>query len=68
MGSAIRDEAARSFAIGFYGGLGERASVGAAYRQGCAAIQLEGYVDVDVPQLVVADGVDAERLVPAADR
>jgi hypothetical protein len=27
----------RSFAIGFYGGLGDRESVGAAYRQGRAA-------------------------------
>jgi hypothetical protein len=37
----ILDGAARSFAVGFYGGLGERESVAAAYRQGCAAIGLE---------------------------
>jgi len=37
----IRDDAARSFAIGFYGGLGERESIAAAYLQGCAAISLE---------------------------
>ncbi len=35
------DGAARSFAIGFYGGLGDRESVAAAYKQGCAAIALE---------------------------
>src|SRR6185436_3070115 len=59
MRSAIRDDAARCFAIGFYGGLGDRASVAAAYRQGCAAISLEGLPDADRPQLVVRDGVDA---------
>jgi hypothetical protein len=41
MSGSIRDDAARSFAIGFYGGLGERESVAAAFRQGCAAISLE---------------------------
>lgn len=66
MGSAIRDDAARSFAIGFYGGLGERESVAAAYRQGCAAIRLQGEPDADQPRLAVRDGVDAEQLVLAA--
>jgi CHAT domain len=41
MDGAILDDAARSFAIGFYGGLGERESVALAYKQGCAAISLE---------------------------
>jgi hypothetical protein len=68
MRSAIRDDAVRSFAIGFYGGLGERESVAAAYRQGLAAISLGGLPDVDRPQLAVRDGVDAEQLVLAADR
>jgi hypothetical protein len=67
MRSAIRDDAARSFAIGFYGGLGERESIAAAYRQGCAAISLEGLPDAARPQLAVRDGVDAEQLVLAAD-
>jgi hypothetical protein len=40
-GGPILDAAGRSFAIGFYGGLGERESVAAAFRQGCAAISLE---------------------------
>ena len=64
MGS-IRDEAARSFAIGFYGGLGERQSVAAAYRQGCAAISLEGLSDRDCPRLRVRERVDANQLVLA---
>jgi formylglycine-generating enzyme required for sulfatase activity len=67
MRSAIRDDAARSFAIGFYGGLGESESVAGAYRQGCAAISLEGMSDADQPQLEVRSGVDAEQLVLAAD-
>jgi hypothetical protein len=67
MGGAIRDDAARSFAIGFYGGLGERASVVAAYRQGRAAISLEGLHDGEPPQLKVRAGVDADRLVLAAE-
>jgi hypothetical protein len=65
--SAIRDDAARTFAIGFYGGLGAGESVAAAYRQGCIAINLQGLTDADVPQLAIRDGVDPERLVLAAD-
>jgi formylglycine-generating enzyme required for sulfatase activity len=65
MRGSIGDAAARSFAIGFYGGLGDRASVAAAYKQGCAAIRLQGLADGDKPQLVVRDGVDAESVVLA---
>jgi polysaccharide pyruvyl transferase WcaK-like protein len=42
MGGSILDDAARNFAIGFYGGLGERESVAAAFKQGRAAISLVG--------------------------
>lgn len=66
-GSMHRD-AARSFAIGFYGGLGELESVGTAFRQGCAAISLEGLRYGARPRLNVRDGVDAERLVLAEFR
>jgi hypothetical protein len=45
MTGTISDAAARNFAIGLYGGLGERASIAAAFRQGCAAISLEGLPD-----------------------
>lgn len=67
MSGPIVDAAARAFAIGFYGGLGERASVEAAYRQGRAAIRLAGLRDGDRPRLAVRAGVDASRLVLAAD-
>jgi hypothetical protein len=81
-GGPIGDDAARSFAAGFYGGLGERESVAAAYRQGCAAISLEAGAassarvrDVipdspaphERPRLKVRAGVDADKLVLAAD-
>jgi hypothetical protein len=65
MSGAISDEAARSFAVGFYGGLGEREPVAAAYQQGKAAIGLEGGRDGELPQLKVRVGVDAARLVLA---
>ena len=66
MNGSIHDVAARSFAIGFYGGLGERESIAAAYQQGCAAIGLEGLRDDEHPQLVVRFGSDASQLVLAA--
>jgi hypothetical protein len=63
---AIQDDASRHFAIGFYGGLGEREPVALAYEQGRAAIILEGLGDADLPQLRVRAGVDAGRLVLAS--
>jgi len=66
MAGSIRDTAARSFAIGFYGGLGERASVEAAHKGGCAAIGLEGLPDGDRPRLRVRLGVDPATLILAA--
>jgi hypothetical protein len=67
MSGSIRDASARSFAIGFYGGLGARESVAAAYKQGCAAISLEGLHDCDRPRLAVRADIDAGKLVLAAD-
>ena len=68
VGGAIRDDVARNFAIGFYGGVGERESVAAAYQQGCAAICLEGLPDSERPKLNVRPGVDVHRLVLAEGR
>jgi hypothetical protein len=67
MNGTIGDDAARAFAIGFYGGLGERESIAAAYAQGCAAVTLQGLRDCDRPQLVIRDGLDANKLVLADD-
>jgi hypothetical protein len=65
MGGSIRNDTARNFAIGFYGGLGERESVAAAYKQGRAAISLEGLPGSARPLLKVRDGVDVEQFVLA---
>lgn len=59
---ALDDGAARSFSIGFYGGLGDGESVAAAFEQGCAAISLDAHVSAR-PRLLVRGGVDARRLV-----
>jgi hypothetical protein len=49
MAGCVRDAAARSFAIGFYGGLGEGESIAAAHKDGCAAVGLEGLPEGDRP-------------------
>lgn len=63
MSSAINEVAARTFARGFYGGLGESESVAAAFRQGRAAISVEGLPHGDRPQIEVRAGIDPERFV-----
>jgi hypothetical protein len=66
MTGAIDDVSARIFAIGFYGGVGGGESVAVAFRQGCAAISLEGLRDSDRPRLEVRGGVDATKIFLAA--
>jgi hypothetical protein len=65
MSGAIRGDAARIFAVGFYGGIAERESVAVAFRHGRAAISLEGLRDEEQPQLRVRDGIDASKLILA---
>jgi hypothetical protein len=67
MAGSVLDDAARSFAIGFYGGLGERESIAAAYKQGRAAISLAGLHEGNRPKLKIRRGVDANRIVLAED-
>jgi hypothetical protein len=66
MAGSIRDDAARSFAVGLYGGLGERPSVEAAYKGGCAAVGLEGLPEGNRARLRVRRGVDPATLILAA--
>ncbi|HWO25043.1 MAG TPA: CHAT domain-containing protein [Kofleriaceae bacterium] len=66
MDGAIHADAARSFATGFYGGLGEHESVAAAHRQGRAAISLEALPDAARPQLKTRAGLDADQMILAA--
>lgn len=65
MKGQIKDDVARNFAIGFYGGLGERESVAAAFRQGCAAIGLDGFADSTRPQLWARSEMESEHFVIA---
>jgi hypothetical protein len=65
LSGSIPAVARSSFAIGFYGGLGESESIAVAYRQGKAAISLEGLRDGESLRLQVRDGVDAGKLVLA---
>jgi hypothetical protein len=66
MRGTVRDDPARSFAIAFYGALGEGESVGAAFSQGHAAIALDGLRGEDRPLLRTRLGVDANGIVLAA--
>jgi uncharacterized protein (DUF779 family) len=67
MHDSSQNGAARNFAIGFYGALGDRESIATAYEQGCAAISLEGTGGPERPHLWVRDGIDAGRIVLAAE-
>jgi hypothetical protein len=66
MRGSIHDDAARSFAIGFCGGLGEHESIAAAFEHGRAAISLEGLPDAEQPRLQVRVGFDATQVILAA--
>ena len=58
----VQDKAARSFAEGFYGGVGDGASIAAAFRQGQAAIRLAGLSDCNHLRLQARNGVDAAQI------
>lgn len=58
MTRSVSDEAAISFAAGFYRGLGERKNVVAALKLGRAQIMLDGSNEQQTPELVAQPGVD----------
>lgn len=64
---AIRDDAAQSFATGFYGGLGEGESFARAFQQGRAAMSLDGLPHSDLLWLEFGPGADASESIPALD-
>jgi len=63
IGGSVHEDAARIFAIGFYGGLGEHETIEIAYRQGQAAIKLEGLPDGARPHHRVRPDADAAQLI-----
>ncbi|HEX8114070.1 MAG TPA: CHAT domain-containing protein [Kofleriaceae bacterium] len=62
MAGAIDDDAARSFAVGFYRALGNRRSVGNAVDQAVATLAAKGMPDEKLPRCLTRDGVDAYKV------
>ncbi|HEX7839686.1 MAG TPA: TIR domain-containing protein [Kofleriaceae bacterium] len=62
MDGAIGDEAARAFAIRFYGALGNRRSVGNAVAQGVAALAAKQLPDELLPCCATRNGVEASKV------
>jgi CHAT domain-containing protein len=63
MDGAISDDAARAFAIRFYGALGNRRSIGNAVAQGIAVLAAKQLPDEALPRCLTRDGVDAHQIV-----
>ena len=63
MRGAVGDRAARVFAAAFYGALGFGRSVEVAFRQGVAALKLEGVAQGDTPDLITRGGLKASEVV-----
>jgi CHAT domain len=63
MDGAIDDDAARAFAMRFYGALGNRRSVGNAVDQGIAALAAKQMPDEMLPRCMTRDGVDGYKVL-----
>lgn len=63
MKDSIRDDAATVFASSFYRALGFGRSIQEAFDQGRTALLLEGIPEEDIPELLVRDGVDPNKVV-----
>lgn len=62
MDGAIGDDAARAFAIRFYGALGNRRSIGNAVDQGIAALAAKQLPDEVLPRCLTRNSIDAHRV------
>lgn len=62
MRGAIGDDAARSFAVGFYRALGHRRSVGNAVEQAVATLAAKQPPDEHLPMCCTRDGVSADEI------
>jgi hypothetical protein len=68
MRGAIGDDAARSFAVGFYRALGHRRSVGNAVAQAVVTLAAKQLLDEHLPVGRTRDGVSADQIVlPSLD-
>ena len=66
MVGAVRDDHARSFAVGFYRALGNRRSVGNAMEHAAATLAAKQLPREYLPRVRTRDGVDANRVVLAS--
>ncbi len=66
MDGAIGDDAARAFAIRFYGALGSGRSIGNAVAQGVATLAAKQLPDEVLPRCVSRDGVDPHEVILGA--
>lgn len=66
MKTSVGDEAARIFSAQFYSAIGFGLSVEHAFKQAKAALMLEGVREEDVPELFIADGLQADKLILVA--
>lgn len=62
MKNSICDDAAIAFASSFYRAIGFGRSVQEAFDQGIASLLLEGIPQEDIPELLVRQGVDANKV------
>jgi hypothetical protein len=62
MNDSISDVAATAFAAKFYAAIASGQSLKSAFGQGLVAVAAASIVEVDIPKLVTAKGVDAARL------
>lgn len=62
MTGAIRDDAARSFAVGFYRALGNRRSIGNAVEQAIATLAAKRLPDEHLPRCQTRKGVNAKQM------
>jgi len=63
MAGAIGDDAARAFAIRFYGALGNRRSIANAVSHGVAALAAKQLPDECLPRCFSGHGVNAEQVI-----
>jgi len=63
MDGAVGDEAARSFAIRFYGAIANGRSIGNAIAQGTAVLAAKQLPAEVLPRCLTRDGIDAHRVV-----
>lgn len=65
MGDSISDLAAAAFAARFYAAIAAGQSLKAAFDQGVVAVEAVSLEEANTPQLILADGINAAKIVLA---